>query len=90
MKCGPSRLADLPENMRSNPDLYADDVSLSSVIKCQLPGRALLNDDLLEVSKWSYQWKMIFNPDINKQAVEMYFSNRSKQTNISPYYSMAM
>ena len=56
----------------------------------QLTGCALLNDELLEVSKWSYQWEMIFNPDIKKQIVEIYFSNRSKQTNVPLYYSMVM
>ena len=46
---------DLPDNIKSNSYLFADDVSLSSVIKCQPTGCTLLNDALLEVSKWSYQ-----------------------------------
>ena len=24
----------------------------------------ILNNDLLEISKWAYDWKMLFNPDI--------------------------
>ena len=35
-----------------------------------------LNHDLESISKWAYQWKMAFNPDPNKQAVEMLFSHK--------------
>ena len=27
-----------------------------------------LNHDLKVISQWAYQWKMKFNPDLNKQA----------------------
>ena len=30
--------------------------------------------DLETVSNWAYQWKMFFNPDITKQAIEVIFS----------------
>ena len=33
-----------------------------------------LNDDLEKISNWAFQWKMSFNPDINKQAQEVLFS----------------
>ena len=32
-----------------------------------------LNHDLKVVSQWAYQWKMKFNPDLNKQATELLF-----------------
>ena len=32
-----------------------------------------LNDDLEKISSWDCQWKMSFNPDINKQAQEVTF-----------------
>ena len=35
-----------------------------------------INNDLVKISRWAYQWKMSFNPDINKQATEVYFSQR--------------
>ena len=27
-----------------------------------------LNNDLVKISRWAYQWKMSFNPDPSKQA----------------------
>ena len=37
-----------------------------------------LNDDLQLNNNWAYQWKMSFNPEPNKQAVEVLFSKRNK------------
>ena len=36
-----------------------------------------LNKDLQKISEWSYQWKMSFNPDLNKQAQEVIFSRKT-------------
>ena len=35
-----------------------------------------LNNDLINVNKWVYQWKMIFKPDLTKQAQEVIFSRK--------------
>ena len=35
-----------------------------------------LNNDLRNISKWACQWKMIFNPDLTKQAQEPIFSRK--------------
>ena len=32
-----------------------------------------LNEDLVKITHWAYQWKMSFNPDITKQAQEIIF-----------------
>ena len=37
-----------------------------------------LNDDLRKISNWAFQWKMSFNPDVNKQAQEVIFSRKMK------------
>ena len=42
-----------------------------------------LNDDLEKISNWAFQWKMSFNPDINKQAQEVIFSRRLQKSNHS-------
>ena len=34
------------------------------------------NKDLKLISPWAYQWKMLFNPDPNKQTTEVYFSHK--------------
>ena len=39
----------------------------------------LLNDDLKKILEWVFKWKMIFNPDITKQAKEVIFSRRNKK-----------
>ena len=36
--------------------------------------------DLGIISAWAHQWKMVFNPDIPKQAVEVIFSVRKHKT----------
>ena len=41
-----------------------------------------LNHDLNVIKNWAYQWKMSFNPDPTKQAVEMFFS----QKRIKPHH----
>ena len=40
-----------------------------------------LNDDLEKVSNWAFQWKMSFNPDINKQVQEGILSPRLQKSN---------
>ena len=32
--------------------------------------------DLETITNWAYQWKMVFNPDISKQAIEIIFSTK--------------
>ena len=40
-----------------------------------LPSK-ILNDDLSTISEWAHRWKMLFNPDITKQAQEVIFSRK--------------
>ena len=42
----------------------------------------ILNEDLLLIENWSFQWKMQFNPDINKQVAGIYFTNKNEVNNI--------
>ena len=39
-----------------------------------------INNDLVKTSRWAYQWKMSFNPDINKQATKWSFSQRREKS----------
>ena len=39
----------------------------------------ILNIDLSEISKWAYNWKMLFNPDPSKPAQEVVFSRKKKE-----------
>ena len=67
---------DLPEGLITNAKLFADDTSLFSVVRDIAASTGELNNDLRNISKWAYQWKMIFNPDLTKQAQEVIFSRK--------------
>ena len=41
----------------------------------------IINDDLNKISEWAYKWKMLFNPDITKQAQEVNFSRKKYKKN---------
>ena len=47
---------------------------------------AFLNDDLLKISRWAYQWKMMFNPGASKQAKEIVFSCKANTSNHATVY----
>ena len=47
-----------------------------------LPAKKL-NDDLRQISNLAFQWKMSFNPDLNKQTQEVIFIRKIK-SNIHP------
>ena len=46
---------DLPENLVSNPELFADDISLFSVIRNKQSLAQSLNEDLNEINHWAFQ-----------------------------------
>ena len=37
-----------------------------------------MNHDLELIKKWAHDWRMSFNPDARKQAVEVIFSRKNK------------
>ena len=74
---------DLSDNLSSNVELFADDTSLFSVTHDVNVSARELNNDLRKISNWAFQWKMSFNPDDNKHAQEVIFSQKIKR-NIHP------
>ena len=70
---------DLPNGLKSNAKLFADDTSLFAIVKDKNESADVLNNDLLLISEWAYDWKMLFNPDPEKPAQEVIFS-RKKQS----------
>ena len=58
---------DLADGLSSNAKVFADDTSLFSVIHHVDTSANELNNDLYQINKWSFQWKMSFNPDPSKQ-----------------------
>ena len=65
---------DLTEGDTTNAKLFADDASLFSVVCDTQTSANDLNKDLKLINNWAFQWKMNFNPDLNKQAHEVIFS----------------
>ena len=71
---------DLPDNLESLAKLFADDTSLFSTVHDPSKSAKVLNDDLQKNSDWAFKWKMLFNPDVTKQAQEVVFSHKSNKT----------
>ena len=78
---------DLPNELQLNAKLFADDTSLFAVADDKNVCANILNNDLLTISKWAFNWKMLFNPDPKKPAQEVLFS-RKKQVQIHPTISL--
>ena len=58
--------------------LFADDSSLLTRVERVQQTHYKLVNDLKTVTTWAHQWKMVFNPDISKQAIEVIFSLKKK------------
>ena len=77
---------DLVDNLSSETKLFADDTCLFSVVYDEKVTAEKLNKDLSTISNWAHQLKMQFNPDKNKQAVQVIFSHKSPKPSHSPLY----
>ena len=66
----------LPQGLHSDVKLFADETSLFSVIHDVDASSATLNNDIVKIQKWAYNWKISFNTDRNKQAQEVIFQER--------------
>ena len=78
---------DLTNELKSNAKLFADDTSLFTIVKDKTERANILSNDLSEISKWAYDWKMLFNPDPCKSAQDVVFS-RKKKTQSHPAISL--
>lgn len=75
---------DIPQNLLSTTKIFADDVSLFSAVDSQVACADRLNHDLECINEWAHQWKMSFNPDPSKSAVEVYFSKKTAPVLVPP------
>ena len=69
----------MPNDLSSNCKLFADDMSPFSVVNNVHTSAVTLSQDLNGTTNWAFQWKMIFNPDLSKQAQEVIFSRKIKK-----------
>ena len=77
---------DLVDNITSDAKLFADDTSLFTVVYDENIAAEQLNRDLKIIAEWAYQWKMQFNPDVTKQAVQVIFSQKRDKPIHPPIY----
>ena len=59
---------DLSDNLPCSPKLFSGDTSLFSAVKVPERTANILSNNLKEINKWTFQWKMSFNHDPTKQA----------------------
>ena len=69
---------DLPKELKSNVKLFASDTSLFTIVKDKNESAKIINNNLLQISKWAYNCKMLFNTDPNKPEQEVLFSRKNK------------
>ena len=77
---------DLENGIISNVKFFVNDTSLFSIVTNPTLSAFELNSDLKVIENWASQWKMSFNPDPNKQAVEMLFSHKRSEQNHPPLF----
>ena len=70
---------DLTDGIISNIKLFADDSSLFARVQDIDNTHNQLLTDLNTITQWANQWKMKFNPDLTKQAIEVIFSHKYKK-----------
>ena len=70
---------DLTDDLKCNAKLFADDTSIFRVVDNSNVAASDLNHDLEAIESWAKTWRMSFNPDPSKRAVELRFSTRKAQ-----------
>ena len=71
---------DLLHDTSSDAKRFTEDTCLFTVVYDKIISANQLNRDLKIISEWAYQWKIQFNPDINKQAVQVIFSQKRNKS----------
>ena len=79
---------DLEVNIKSKVKFFADDTMLFSIVHDPSSSADELNQDLITINRWAYQWKMSFNPEPSKQAIEVLFSQKRNDQPHPPLFSM--
>ena len=64
-------ISDVKNGLRCNSKLFADDITIFTTVCDTYEAADDINHDLNLVNLWAEKWRMFFNPDITKQAVEV-------------------
>ena len=71
---------DLTSDLKCNAKIFADDPSLFTVVEDPNAAAEDMNHDLKLITQWAHNWRMSFNPDPQKQAVELLLSKKRLAT----------
>ena len=77
---------DLPKGITLICKIFADDTSLFSRFENRDLSSIQINEDLNVIINWAYQWKILFNSNPNKQAIEICSSQKHKKVNYSTLF----
>ena len=72
---------DLATDVKCSVKLFADDTSLFTVVEDINSAASDMNHDLEIINQRAFDWKISFNPDLRKQAVELRFSMKRVEVN---------
>ena len=75
----------MPNGLKSNVKQFADNTSNFTIVKKKMTAKDL-NHDLSLISKWTFKWKMLFNPEPTKPAQEVIFSRKKDMTHLIQIY----
>ena len=75
---------DLLQEFRCNAKLFNGDISLFSTNITPVISTSNLNEELLTITHWAYEWKKSFDPDIAKKVQENFFL-KEKRYKLSRY-----
>ena len=67
---------DIPANLECNVKIFVDGTFRFSMVSDPNESSAKFGRDLGIAARWAHQWKMSFNLDPSKQAVEVNFSRK--------------
>ena len=76
----------MTDGLRCNVKLFADDTSIFTVVHDPKTAAVDMNHDLSLINIWARKWRMSFNPDSTKQAVEVTFSKKRSPVNHPPIF----
>ena len=67
---------DLTQNLKCSVKLFADDTPLFTIVQDPAIAARDMNHDLDLITLWAHDWRMSFDPDPRKNAVESVFSRK--------------
>ena len=67
----------LSDDLQHNPKLFVEDISLFSTVEVIERTSNNLNNDLKEINKWVFQWKININSDPKMQVHEVIISRKT-------------